>query len=92
MNTRIYIKAEIDELMKPTTGVVVSILPDTEQNKEFRPPEFFSILVEGVSPRQLKSTIFKTVDVKKYYEERCECCGSGELFMTQEQFSRGVID
>ena len=92
MNTRIYIKTEVDELMRPTLGEVVHIIPETERILSLKPPEYFSVLVSNVSAQKMKTVINKTVDVNSFYEKRCGCCGASELFMTQEQFSRGVIN
>ena len=92
MSTRIYIKCESDELMRPTIGTVTHIIPDTERLLDFKPPEYYSVLIPNVSPRQMKSVIDKKIDVNSFYDSRCGCCGAAELFMSLEQFSRGVVD
>ena len=92
MSTRVYIKCEADELLRPTIGTVTHIIPDTERLLDLKPPEYYSVLISNVSPRQMKSVIDKKLDVNSFYDSRCGCCGAAELFMNQEQFSRGVID
>lgn len=92
MNTRIYIKCQSDDLMRPTVGTVTHIVPDTERLLELMSPEYYSVLIPGVSSRQMKSAINKTIDVNSFYDSRCGCCGAAELFMSLDQFSRGVIN